>query len=139
MLKRPKKGSNEREKKEDEEVLVIEGTEFERDLSVKFGVHISDKDNVAWDQEILESLTRFLSSGTKDWVISSFSKRSQKLENLQETANPSQGAAIANPSLITLFFLKFGLEKDGYKNKSHSHTYIHTQHHKHTLGHGMGP
>nr|AZY91563.1 polyphenol oxidase 2 [Mucuna pruriens var. pruriens] len=46
VVKRPRKGRNEREKKEEEEVLVIEGIEFERDLGVKFDVYINDEDDV---------------------------------------------------------------------------------------------
>ncbi|XP_027338127.1 polyphenol oxidase, chloroplastic-like [Abrus precatorius] len=46
IVKRPRKGRNEKEKKEEEEVLVIEGIEFERELGVKFDVYINDEDDV---------------------------------------------------------------------------------------------
>ncbi|CAJ1961614.1 unnamed protein product [Sphenostylis stenocarpa] len=46
IVRRPKKGRNEKEKEEEEEVLVIEGIEFERDLGVKFDVYINDEDDV---------------------------------------------------------------------------------------------
>ncbi|TKY71666.1 Polyphenol oxidase [Spatholobus suberectus] len=46
VVKRPRKGRNKKEKDEEEEVLVIEGIEFERDLAVKFDVYINDEDDV---------------------------------------------------------------------------------------------
>ncbi|KAK7412312.1 hypothetical protein VNO78_03765 [Psophocarpus tetragonolobus] len=46
LVKRPVKGRNSKEKEEEEEVLVIEGIEFERDVGVKFDVYINDEDDV---------------------------------------------------------------------------------------------
>ncbi|KAK7280987.1 hypothetical protein RIF29_08599 [Crotalaria pallida] len=46
IVTRPRKSRRNKEKEEDEEVLVIEGIEFERDLAVKFDVYINDEDDV---------------------------------------------------------------------------------------------
>ncbi|XP_028775501.1 polyphenol oxidase, chloroplastic-like [Neltuma alba] len=44
-VKRPKKGRSKKEKEEKEEVLVIEGIDFERNEAVKFDVFINDEDD----------------------------------------------------------------------------------------------
>ncbi|XP_028788765.1 polyphenol oxidase, chloroplastic-like [Neltuma alba] len=44
-VKRPKKGRSKKEKEEKEEVLVIEGIEFERNEAVKFDVFVNDEDD----------------------------------------------------------------------------------------------
>ncbi|QCD76719.1 polyphenol oxidase [Vigna unguiculata] len=58
VVKRPKKNKN---KREEEEVLVIEGIEFERGLVVKFDVYIKDKDNVAGGPTKAEFAGSFMS------------------------------------------------------------------------------
>ncbi|XP_015943325.1 polyphenol oxidase, chloroplastic [Arachis duranensis] len=45
LVKRPKKGRSKREKEEEEEVLVVEGISFERDMAVKFDVYVNDEDD----------------------------------------------------------------------------------------------
>ncbi|KAI9120335.1 hypothetical protein K1719_007368 [Acacia pycnantha] len=45
VVKRPKKGRSTKEKEEKEEVLVIEGIEFERNDAVKFDVFVNDEDD----------------------------------------------------------------------------------------------
>ncbi|KAK7342271.1 hypothetical protein VNO80_25217 [Phaseolus coccineus] len=46
VVKRLKKDKNEKEKEDEEEVFVIEGIRFKRNLCMKFDVYINDKDNV---------------------------------------------------------------------------------------------
>ncbi|KAI4296684.1 hypothetical protein L6164_036625 [Bauhinia variegata] len=46
LVKRPKTNRTKNEKEEEEEVLVIEGIEFERDVGIKFDVYINDEDDV---------------------------------------------------------------------------------------------
>ncbi|XP_054800810.1 polyphenol oxidase, chloroplastic-like [Prosopis cineraria] len=45
FVKRPKKGRSKKEKEDQEEVLVIEGIEFERNDAVKFDVFVNDEDD----------------------------------------------------------------------------------------------
>jgi len=65
-VKRPKKSWKEREKEEEEEVLVIEGIEFERELGVKFDVYINDKDDVVGGPSKAEFAGSFVSVAHKD-------------------------------------------------------------------------
>ncbi|GMN50851.1 hypothetical protein TIFTF001_020007 [Ficus carica] len=44
VVQRPTKGRSKEEKEEEEEVLVIEGIEFDKELAVKFDVYINDED-----------------------------------------------------------------------------------------------
>ncbi|KAI4296685.1 hypothetical protein L6164_036626 [Bauhinia variegata] len=46
VVKRPKKSRSKKEKEDEEEVLVIEGIEFDRNQGVKFDVYINDEDDV---------------------------------------------------------------------------------------------
>ncbi|KAL2341926.1 hypothetical protein Fmac_009866 [Flemingia macrophylla] len=45
IVKRPKKSRSKKQKEDEEEVLVIEGIEFDRNLPVKFDVFINDEDD----------------------------------------------------------------------------------------------
>ncbi|KAM3709941.1 hypothetical protein ACJW31_02G212900 [Castanea mollissima] len=45
VVPRPKKSRSKKEKDDEEEVLVIEGIEFDRDAAVKFDVYINDEDD----------------------------------------------------------------------------------------------
>ncbi|QCD76725.1 polyphenol oxidase [Vigna unguiculata] len=65
MVKRPKKSWKEREK-EEEEVLVIECIEFERELGVKFDVYINDKDDVVGGPSKADFAGSFVSVAHKD-------------------------------------------------------------------------
>ncbi|PON53724.1 Polyphenol oxidase, C-terminal [Parasponia andersonii] len=47
VVARPKKSRSKKEKEDEEEVLVIDGIEFDRNLAVKFDVYVNDEDAAA--------------------------------------------------------------------------------------------
>ncbi|KAJ8761620.1 hypothetical protein K2173_004396 [Erythroxylum novogranatense] len=61
MVARPKKGRSKKEKEDEEEVLVIEGIELERDTIVKFDVYINDEDDAPSTADKTEFAGSFVS------------------------------------------------------------------------------
>ncbi|KAK7401434.1 hypothetical protein VNO78_12917 [Psophocarpus tetragonolobus] len=61
IVKRPNKSRSKREKEEKEEVLVVEGIEFEANVPVKFDVYVNDEDDKLIKPDNTEFAGSFLS------------------------------------------------------------------------------
>ncbi|XP_058741911.1 polyphenol oxidase, chloroplastic-like [Vicia villosa] len=87
IVKRPRKLRSELEKENEEEVLVMEGIEFESDQYIKFDVHVNDDEDKLSEHDETEFVGSFVSleNGHKSRRISTCFKVgvSKVLENLE--------------------------------------------------------